>query len=160
DRGGRSQITLQIKVGNVGEPPEPPVFRHPQEGSTYNEGDTVLFSIGIEDPDLVFDIPVHLTVISNVSGILVTQEVLDDLTFTTSELGPGHHRITAIVKDGEFTERSEMTLVVIGEPDKTQVWNPPDELWLVLGLLAFSLALLVASYLIGFRRRKTRRRRL
>jgi hypothetical protein len=157
DRGGRSQMTLLIRVGNVGEPPEPPVFITPGNGSQYNEGDAVVFTVGLKDPDLIFGDILDLTVISSVSGVLMSTEANGTVTFTVDDLGPGRHRITAIVEDGDISKRTEMELVVVGDPEPTTVWDPPDELWLVLGLMAVAFAMLVIGYLMGHWRRKARR---
>jgi len=157
DRGGRSQLLLKIRVGNVGDPPETPVFILPMNGTRYNEGDVVLFTIGIKDPDLIFGDTVELTVISNVSGVFQVVDASGDVTFTYADLGPGHHRITAILKDGDYTVRADMDLVVVGDPEPANVWIPPSELWLMLALLVVSFVLLAVSYTVGYRRRMARR---
>jgi hypothetical protein len=156
DRGGVGQLTIKVRVGNVNEPPEAPAFLHPANNSVYHEGDTVMFTVSVKDPDLIFGDTLELTVISDVSGVLTIMEVSGDLTFTTTDLGPGEHHITAILQDGNFTVRGGMELVVEGDPEPTNVWEPPDELWLVVGMLAMAFALLVVSYLVGHRRRRRR----
>jgi hypothetical protein len=98
-------------------------------------------------------------VISNVSGVLWFTQADGDVTFTTTDLGPGHHLVTAVVVDGEFQERANITLVVVGDPEPSKVWDPPDELWLFLGLLAAALGVMATSYWMGYRRRKARARR-
>jgi hypothetical protein len=156
DRGGRSQMTLKIRVGNVGEPPEAPVFQTPRNGARYNEGDAVLFTVTVEDTDFIFGDSNELTVISNISGVLISTETNGSVTFTMADLGPGHHRITAIVEDGDVSLRTELNIVVVGDPEPSTVWEPPDELWLVIAMVAMSLILLVVSYMAGYRRRKAR----
>jgi hypothetical protein len=69
-RGGRDEVTMFLRIGDVGEPPDPPEFLSPRDGARYHEGDNVLFSIGVYDPDLRFGGTVNLTVISNSSGVL------------------------------------------------------------------------------------------
>jgi hypothetical protein len=158
DRGGQASLTMTIRVGNVGEPPDRPVFKAPRNGTRYNEGDNVMFIVGITDPDLIFGDTVELTVISNVSGVLMVTEAGGDVTFSTDALGPGHHSITAIVKDGDFTKRSEMNLVIVGDPDPTNVWDPPEELKFVLIFVVMAIAMLGISYYAGYRKRRRRHR--
>lgn len=153
-RGGKDVVNLTVKVGNVGEPPEPPRFPLPVNGSVYNQGDAVLFHIRVYDPDFEYGETDNLTVISNISGVLVDTEVGGDLTFTTDRLGAGHHRITAILVDEDVTFREDVYVVVIGKPGKASVWDPPDFLLPVLLLLAMSVVLLFVSYIVGYRRRK------
>jgi hypothetical protein len=62
-----------------------------------------------------------------------------------------------MVQDGAFQERSTITLVVEGDPEGTEVWGPPEGLWLVLGLVAASLGALALSYYAGYRRSRARR---
>jgi hypothetical protein len=155
-RGGRSQMTFFLKVGDVGEPPEAPEFLSPRYGARYDEGDNVLFSIAIRDPDLAFGGSVNLTVISNSSGVLFDGPVQGDVNFTRNDLKPGRNFVTAIVQDGEFEERSNITVVVVGEPEGADVWSPPEGLWLILGLLGTCLAGLSVSYYAGYRRRRAR----
>ena len=156
DRGGRSNLTIKLRIGNVGDPPEAPVFLHPDNGSLYHEGDTVLFTIGVTDPDLIFGDTVELTVISNVDGLLTILDVSGDHTFTTTDLGPGRHRITAILKDGDFSVRSHIDLEVEGDPEPVTVWDPPDELWFMLAMVIVSFGLLAVSYYVGYRKRMAR----
>ncbi len=47
-----------------------------------------------------------------------------------------------------------MTLVVVADPEPSTVWDPPEDLWLVLGLLVAAFATLAVSYMLGYRRRK------
>jgi hypothetical protein len=157
DRGGRSQMTLKIRVGNVGEPPAAPEFTTPRNGSRYNEGDAVLFTVDVRDPDFIFGDIDSLTVISNISGVLISTETNGTVVFTVADLDPGHHRVTAIVEDGDVSKRTEVHLVVVGDPEPSTVWEAPEEVWLIIGMLALSLILLVVSYMVGYRRRRSRR---
>jgi hypothetical protein len=153
-RGGSARLPVTVRVSNIQDPPGMPVFDRPSNGTVVDEGTLVNFRVTVTDPDMVWGDGVTLTVISNISGVLNTGIVMGDMDFSTAGLGPGRHRITAIVTDGEFTNRSHIEVVVVGKPEKPTVWDPPDYLWTVLAFLAFSLVLLFVGYMIGARRRK------
>jgi hypothetical protein len=157
-RGGRDEVTMFLRIGDVGEPPDPPEFLSPKDGARYQEGDNVLFSIGVYDPDFRFGGTVNLTVISNSSGVLFEGTVEGDVTFSRPDLNPGHHLLTAMIQDGDFQERSNITIFVEGDPEGTAVWGPPEGLWLLLGLVAASLGALAVSYWAGYRKSRSRRR--
>ncbi len=151
DRGGVVRVTMTITVKNVGEAPLPPIFIGPGESSKHHVGTPITFRVAVDDPDLMYGELVTLTVISNVSGVLFSIETGDDVEFTTDALDPGRHLITAIVDDGTWSARGEMTLVVTADPEAPPVWEPPDVTRLLLALLVVALVLLAIGFYFGQR---------
>ncbi len=151
DRGGVVRLTMTITVKNLGEAPLPPIFIGPGESSKHHVGTPITFRVAVDDPDLMYGELVTLTVISNVSGVLFSIEPGDDVEFTTDALDPGRHLITAIVDDGTWTARGEMTLGVTADPEAPPVWEPPDVTKLLLALLVVALVLLAIGFYFGQR---------
>jgi hypothetical protein len=157
-RGGQDSIFLIVRIGDIAEPPEIPVFTSPKNGTRVDKGTFVVFAVDLEDPDFAWGDTDRLTVISNISGILTTVDTSTDVEFATAGLAAGRHRITAIVEDGNFTTRGHIIVTVVGEPEKPPVWGPSDELWLVVGFIVISLVMLVMGYYVGIRRARRRQR--
>ncbi len=147
---------MTITVKNIGEPPLPPAFMGPGQSSKHNVGTPITFRVAVDDPDLRYGELLTLTVISNVSGVLFSIETGEDVEFTTDALDPGRHLITAIVDDGTWTARGEMTMVVTADPEAPPVWEPPDTTMLLLALLVVALVLLAIGFFFG-QRLKARR---
>jgi len=156
DRGGVARLVMNITVKNVGEPPLPPTFLEPGQSSKHHAGTPITFRIEVYDPDLRYGELVTLTVISNLSGVLFSIETGEDVEFTTDALDPGGHLITAIVDDGTWSARGQMSLAVTADPEAPPVWEPPDVTKIFLALLVVALILLAIGFFFG-QRRKTGR---
>jgi hypothetical protein len=156
-RGGSDKLEFTVIVGNLNDPPEVPRFLAPMNGTTIDEGTPLMFKVHVADPDIAFGERPTVTVISNIDGVLNTVDAETDVSFITDRLSPGKHKITSIIKDRDHSLRSEMQVTVIGKPDTSPVWEPPEELLSVLAFVIISLVLLVLGYFFGYKRAKRRR---
>ncbi len=153
-RGGSASEDITVHVTKIGEPPLPPIFLAPRDGSSFDEGTPVTFRISVEDPDFIYGEMVTLTLISNISGILLTVETDREVEFTVNDLTAGTHRISAIVTDGTASARSETELLVMGKPEAQPVWGPTEDANVIVILVLTALALLLLGFLIGHMRRR------
>jgi hypothetical protein len=109
--GGIETRQISIAVLNVNDPPGVPGSLSPPTGTFYRTGETITFSARVSDPDMRHGVPLTVTWTSDLDGELHTVDTLTgDVSFETSDLRKGTHRITVAVSDGEF-ERSAWVLM-------------------------------------------------
>jgi len=149
--GGFSLNELSIVVYNVNDAPFPPVIIEPLNHTAVIYGTNVTFTVDVYDPDHQYGDVISVSWVSNISGLIYTMEGMDELSFSSSNLAIGTHRISVIVTDGEI-EATSWFEISVKEP-RTSSGSPSDNNWMLVGLVG-GLVAMVLGFIIMVRIRK------
>lgn len=163
-RGGYDEELLSIHIrARTNSPPEMPVVLSPANGSRFQEGEAIAFSVQVADPDMADGQVLSVYWTSDVTGLLRSLTTQNDTGFTTSTLPVGVHRITVRVSDGELFREARVEIEVVKAPtDGDGGDDGVDDGGSLLVrnssiILAIAVALLVASAIMLYEVRKERR---
>ncbi len=147
-RGGTASVVVWIVVVRSNRPPEPPEVFSPADRSVFREGDLVVFSVRVSDPDIPSGAWLNVTFWSDTSGTLGQTSTQSFASLATDRLSPGDHRIVITVDDGTYEKSVTLHLTV----DEAEESSPPpgqDHTWLYV-LFAFIFIIVVTiGYLAG-----------
>jgi hypothetical protein len=149
--GGFSLNELSIVVYNMNDAPFPPVIIEPLNHTEVLYRTNVTFTVDVYDPDHQYGDVISVSWVSNISGLINTMEGIDELSFSSTNLDIGTHRISVIVTDGEI-ETISWFEISVKEP-RTSSGSPSDSIWMLVGLLG-GLASMVLGFIIMVRIRK------
>jgi hypothetical protein len=123
DDGGTDIWSINVTVVNVNDPPQTPVLRAPVNGTIWELGQNVTFTLRVDDPDLALGQLLTITFESNISGLYKTFTSDEGLSFVYDGLPAGHHRIEVIVSDGEYESSLWFTLTI----EDPSGWDDDDD---------------------------------
>ncbi len=151
--GGVDSITFEVEVLNVNQPPSVPHIRLPAPGSTFLEGEEVIFSVDVSDPDLVHGDVLTVTWESDMDGMLTQRTSDEDLLFITDSLSVGRHHILVTVTDGEEVRWTSFNITIRKRDDDDGGWASSLREPTFLGLVVVLLVLLLVAMALRMRER-------
>jgi hypothetical protein len=150
DEGDRqASHRVYVEVLNVNDPPDPPGIVSPNDRVRLQEGDLVSFSAVVSDPDLPFGQVLNVTFISNASGVLRTMQTTTLASVSSSSLPVGHHVVTVLVSDGQYSSSDQVVVIVEAPPEPSPVTPPPSEgpnMWVYI---VASIVLFAVGFVAG-----------
>ena len=148
--GGIDTMKMQVQVTNAKEPPGPVEIFSPKNGSVWKEGDRVVFTVKVSDPDIVHGEVLEVTWTSNASGHVGNSGATSTATISNAQLPVGKHRVFIVVSDGTYESHAYVDLTVVERDDPVP---PPDpsRLWLYIVFAIIFVMMIAIGYYAGTR---------
>jgi hypothetical protein len=145
ERHAVTTTRITVRVLNRADPPESIEVYGPKEGSAHRRLDPVVFTVRVNDPDLVWGEEVNVTWESDVSGQLGVKRTSGLASITVTDLPVGAHVITITASDGhaETTETVHITIEELPDPPRAE--EPVQE-----GIPPLAILLLVLMPMLGY----------
>jgi hypothetical protein len=145
ERHAVTSARITIKVVNKDDPPEGIDIYGPKEGSVHRRLDPVVFTVRVNDPDLVWGEEVNVTWESDISGQLATRRTNGLASFTVTDLPVGAHVITITASDGKAETTETLHITIEELPDPPGPGEPVEE-----GVPPLAILLLIVMPLLGY----------
>jgi hypothetical protein len=122
----------------------------PKNGSVCKEGDRVVFTVKVTDPDIVHGEVLEVTWTSNASGHVGNSGATSTATISNAQLPVGKHRVFIVVSDGTYESHAYVDLTVVERDDPVP---PPDpsRLWLYIVFAIIFVMMIAIGYYAGTR---------
>jgi len=148
--GDIDTMRMQVQVTNTKEPPGPTEVFSPKNGSAWKEGEMIVFTVQVSDPDIVHGEVLTVTWTSNVSGLIGERGTTRLASLPTDRLPAGEHRIYIVVSDGTYESHSFLDLTVV-ERDEPVPPPDPSRLWLYFVFAVIFGLMIAIGYYAGTR---------
>lgn len=148
--GAVDTAKVRIFVVNAKEPPGPVEVFGPKDGTRWKEGDTIMFTVEVSDPDIVHGEVLNVTWTSNVSGFLGTVGTTRLASLPYNRLPAGDHRISINVSDGLYESHAHIDITVT---EREEPGPPPESsnLWLYVVFAIIFVVMIAVGYYAGTR---------
>jgi hypothetical protein len=150
--GGIANLSFEIHVVNVNDPPGIPSILKPYPHTEFEEGMPVTFRVTVYDPDMNHGGVPQVTWTSNISGELKSLPANVDLTFTSDKLPVGHHLITVNVDDGEYSTNAVVEIYIVEAYETPPPEEEPSFVSTTEGksLIGIVIAIILVTVLIAY----------